>query len=63
MLEREKIFAGAMLKLDDGSDDEDDTSEGEKEEVHSDATPDLAPKDHEELMIKFKNVSSSIFVK
>ena len=46
------------MKLDEGSDDEDDTSEGEKDEVHSDAAADPAPKDNEELMIKFKDVSS-----
>ena len=58
VLERVKTFTGAMLKSDEGSDDEDDTSEGETEEVHSDVAPDPAQKDHEELMIKFKDVSS-----
>ena len=48
-----------MLKSDEGSGDEDDTSEGEKKEVHSDVAPDPAQKDHEEFMIKFKDVSSS----
>ena len=34
-------------------------SEGEKEKVHSDVAADPASKDHEELMIKVKDVSSS----
>ena len=58
VLERVKTFAGAMLKSDEGSDDEDDAREGEKEEVHSDVVADPAPKGHKELMIKFKDVSS-----
>ena len=49
VLERVKTFAGAMLKSGEVSDNEDDTSEGEKEVVHSDVAPDPAPKDHEEL--------------
>ena len=58
VLERVKTFAGAMLKSDEDSDDEDDTSEGEKEEVQSGVAADPAPKDHKELMIKFKDVLS-----
>ena len=50
VLERVKTFAGAMLKSGEVSDNEDDTSEGEKEVVHSDVAPDTAQKDHEELM-------------
>ena len=56
-----KTFAGVMLKSEEGRDGEDDTSESEKEEVHSDVAADPAPKDREEIMImiKFKDVSSS----
>ena len=45
-LERVKKIAGAMLKSDEGNGNEDDAS----------VAPDPAPKDHEELMIKFKAV-------
>ena len=59
VLEWVKTFAGAMLKSDESSGDEDDASECEKEVVNLDVAPDPASKDHEEFMIKFKDVSSS----
>ena len=59
VLERVKAFAGDMLRSDEDSNDKDEESEGEKEVGDSDTTPDQAPTDHEELLIKFKNVSAS----
>ena len=59
VLERVKAFAGDMLRSDEDSNDEDEQSEGEKEVVDSDATPDPPPTNHEELLIKFKNVLAS----
>ena len=47
------------MKSDESSGDEDDASECEKEVVNLDVAPDPASKDHEEFMIKFKDVSSS----
>ena len=56
VLERVKAFAGDMLRSDEESNNTDEESEGEKEVVDSDTTPDHTPTDHEELLIKFKNV-------
>ena len=47
------------MKSDESSGDEDDASECKKEVVHLDVAPDPASKDHEEFMIKFKDVPSS----